>query len=230
MIKKDDNKIFVDIKDGKTVHNQEEYLVKLNQLWELTKFYPSMLYEADGSGKNDFILSPKEKIYSSLFVYGTARYDPSLFRIKTALLVDEKKGVKTKNGIMAYGDDDTEEFYQNSVNSGLKRMAVLKKYGSLYHSILKLLSQKYRDSDVFNRVKMAKDLCLKLDTDLESIAKKIDHGIIVYEGPYKTTKYNKDAEKWILLHRSSDNEFEPLIFEDDKEHHYIFNKDSDLIL
>lgn len=224
LIRKANNKIFVDIKDGKTVHNQEEYLVKLNQLWQLTKFYPTLMDQATGTKKTDYILSENEKIYSSLFFYGTAIYNPKFFDFKSSLLVDEKKGVKTDNGVMAYGDDDSEDFFHK-----LKRKAVLKKYGSLNHSLLKLLSEKYRNADVYNRIKMAKDLSLKLDSDLNNVAKKIKHGIVVYEGPYKTTKYNEDADKWLLLHRSIDNEFEPLYFDDGDNEHYIFDKDSDLI-
>jgi hypothetical protein len=224
LIKKGDNQIYVDIKDGKTVHEQEEYLVKLNQLWELTNFFPRIIFPASGGGKNDYILSLGEQIYSSLFMFGTAYHDPLAFNSKTALLVDEKNGVKTDQGVMAHGDDATEPFFKN-----LTRLAVLKKHGSLYHSLLKLLSEKYRDSDVFTRVKMAKDLSLKLDPDLQTIAGKINHGIKVHEGPYKTTKYNNDAKKWIFLHRTSDNEFEPLVFDDGENHHFVFNNDSDLV-
>lgn len=224
MIKKGDNKIYVDIRDGKTVHDQEEYLVKLNQLWDLTKFFPRILFSASGGTKGDYILSKGEQTYSSLFMFGTAYYDPNAFSSKSSLLVDEKKGVKTDQGVMAHGDDETEPFYRN-----LTRIATLKKNGSLYHSLLKLLSEKYRKSDVFTRVAMAKDLSLKLDPDLQTIAQKINHGIKVHEGPYKTTKYNQDSDKWIFLHRTVDNEFEPLVFDDGDNHHFVFNSDSDLV-
>ena len=225
LIKKGDNQVYVDIKDSKTVHDQEEYLVKLNQLWGLTNFFPRIIFQATGDSKEDYIMSLNEKIYSSLFVFGAAYHDPLAFNSKTALLVDEKKGVKTEQGIMAYGDDSEEAFY----GTGLTRMATLKKHGSLYHSLLKLLSEKYRSSDVFKRVAMAKDLSLKIDPDLQTISKKIKHGIKVHEGPYKTTKYNQDSDKWIFLHRTSDNEFEPLVFDDGDNHHFVFNSDSDLV-
>lgn len=225
LIKKGDNQVYVDIKDSKTVHDQEEYLVKLNQLWGLTNFFPRIIFQATGDSKEDYIMSLNEKIYSSLFVFGAAYHDPLAFNSKTALLVDEKKGVKTEQGIMAYGDDSEEAFY----GTGLTRMATLKKHGSLYHSLLKLLSEKYRSSDVFKRVAMAKDLSLKIDPDLQTISKKIKHGIKVHEGPYKTAKYNQDSDKWIFLHRTSDNEFEPLVFDDGDNHHFVFNSDSDLV-
>lgn len=228
MIRKNKNKIYINIEDGKTVHDQEEYLVKLQQLWDLTKFFPRIIFPASGGAKNDYILSTNEAIYSSLFMYGSAYYDPLVFNSKSSLIVDEKKGVKKEQGMMAYGDDETEPFYDNSEN-GLTRMAVLKKHGSLYHSILKLLSEKYRNSDVFTRVNMAKDLSIKIDPDLQTIASKLKHGIKVFEGPYKSVKYNDKADKWILLHRSADNEFEPLVFDDGETHHFVFNSDSDLI-
>ena len=138
---------------------------------------------------------------------------------------------KAKKGDMALGDDETEllETTKNKHLKNIHRIATLKKHGSLYHSILKLLSKKYRNSDVYTRIKMAKDISTKLDTDIESVATKINHGIMLLEGPYKISKFNKDADNWIMLHRTNDKEFEPLVYDDGENHHYVFNSDSDLL-
>ena len=99
LIRKGSNKVYVDIKDSQTVHEQEEYLVKLDQLWNLVKFYPRIIETANGSRKGDYILSKNELTYSSLFVFGTSFYDPDSFNSVDALFVDEKQGEKRRHGI-----------------------------------------------------------------------------------------------------------------------------------
>lgn len=230
MIRKDKNKIYVDIADSKTVHDQEEYLVKLNELWELTKFYPRFLESALGGAKNDYILSVNEITYTSLFVYGTAIYDPSSLDKVNSLFVDETQGTKhEKNGVMAVGDDEI-EILQHFKNKKLYRIATLKKFGSLYHSLLKLLNSSYRDGSVHTRIKMARDLSSKLDNDIEKIATKINRGIMIIEGAYKIRKFNSSAEKWIILFYTKDGEYEPVVYYDKNSYQYTFENSSDLIV
>jgi hypothetical protein len=191
----------------------------------LISFDPVFLLEADGGDKDDFILSENEATYSKLFVYGQASFVEDRKKAESffSLEVDEKKGVRNKNGVMAKGDDVAVPYMRN-----LHRIAVIKKDGSLYHTLLKLISEKYRESDVYGRVRMAKDLKEKLGkiTDLEDIAKKINYGIEI-KGDEKKI-YNKDSERWIMIHRTTDGEYEPIIYMDDR-YHYTFDKDSHLL-
>lgn len=232
MIRKDKNKIHIDIADSKTVHNQDEYLVKLDELWDLTKFYPRFLESATSfeEAKKDFILSKNEIIYTSLFVYGTATYDLSSFDKVNSLFVNEKQGTthETK-GVMAIGDDEI-EVLQNFKKEKLYRVATLKKFGSLYHSLLKLLNTNYRNGDVHTRIKMARDLSGKLDNDIEKIATKINWGVVIIEGVYKIRKFNLKAEKWIILLYTKDGEYEPVVYYDGKSYQYTFDDSSDLIV
>lgn len=212
------NQIFVDIKGSQTVENQTEYVVKLDELWSKIHFYPQQIADASGKRKGDFMLSESEEVYSSLFVFGTASYS-------RCLPVNEKKGRQGPYGPQAVGDDAREPLG----DQGLCRLAVLKTYGRLYHSLLKLISQNYRQSDVYKRLTMAKDLGSKLkgEKDLEKISYMIKHGIMLYRDD-GVTKYGVDNLKWIILYQCDADNYEPVIFVDD-EVHFVFGSDSYLI-
>ena len=82
LIKVDNNEVFINIKDSATVHDQTEYFVKLKELLDLIDYYPEDLKIPLGDKKGDYILSPNELTYSSLFVYGSANYNNPLFDYK----------------------------------------------------------------------------------------------------------------------------------------------------
>ena len=213
------NEVFINIKDSITVHDQIEYLVYLQDLWQLIDYYPSFEKEADNDNKHGFILSTSELTYSKLFVYGIAEKkeiekieESTISEDNNCLPVDEKRGHKTEFGIQAKGDDERREFKKNH-----HRLATLNTHGKIYHALLKLLSQNYRNSDVYNRVKLANDLKQKLraSQDLNYISKRLDVGIKVIN---ENKIYGEDKNKFIILYRCSDGEYEPVVYHDDRDH------------
>jgi len=214
----DQNKIYIDIKDSITVHDQIEYLVFLRDLWQLTGFAPLSQREADNSGKNGYILSKPELIYSKLFVYSIAEKlemvtdEEVLNPGEGCLPVNEKSANKTIYGLRAKGDDERAE-----IRPHIYRLAVMSSPNKIYHSVLKLLSSAYNTADVYKRHKIAKDLQEKLrnSTDPEYIAKRLQIGIKIIN---KDKFYNKDAKKIIVLYECKEGLYEPVIYHDGKDH------------
>lgn len=215
--KKGENEVYVDIKGSQTVDKQTEYLVKLDQLWKKIDFNPLYLKETMNDQPGDFILTANEKTYTSLFVYGQAAKNACLY-------VNEDMGVEGPNGVQAEGDDAL-----SSLGDKLYRMAVLKNNGSLYHSVMKLITEKYRNEDYHGRTRIAHALSEKVNftTDLEVLSKLINKGIVLIKNDQKT-KYGKDKKQWIFLYQCEENLFEPVIYKDDRVH-FVFNEDSFLL-
>lgn len=195
-----ENEVFVDIEESKTVEAQTEYFVYLENLFELIDFEIDLLLEADGERKNDFILSPKEKVYSSLFVYGNARYNKFEFK---SLEVSETKGEKIKGLLQAYGDDKTRKIKNFKDLKGLYRISVMKKGGSLNHSLLKLLNESYRESDIYGRIKMAKKLNVQ---NFDKIPFKVN---VLSESGIEI--FNEDKEKSLYLLKNEGDNYEPIV-------------------
>ena len=214
----DQNKIYIDIKDSITVHDQIEYLVFLRDLWQLTGFAPLSQREADNAGINGYMLSQPELIYSKLFVYSIAEKlemvtkEEEKITGQGCLVVNEKSANKTIYGLRAKGDDERAE-----IRPHIYRLASMNSPKKIYHAVLKLLSSAYHSADVYKRHKLAKDLQEKLrnSTDLEYIAKRLQIGIKIINSD---KFYNKDAKKIIVLYQCSDGEYEPVVYHDGKDH------------
>lgn len=220
--KMDEHQVYVDISSGKTVHDQTEYLVYLQKLWQLTSFYPLFEYDANNASKKGFMLSENELIYSKLFVYGYAErkqvseYIYQQNHITKCLPVNEKKAQKTEFGLRAKGDDE-----RISLDSHHYRLATMNTPHKLYHAILKLIDSKYIKADVFHRHAMAKELQAKLrnSLDLKYISQAIDYGIKLY-GQDKIIGNDK---QYIVLYQCDDGLYEPVIFHDDTDHSIFYH-------
>ena len=227
------NKVSVDITDSNTVHEQIEYLVYLNKLWEKSSFYPIRENTPLGNQPSDFILSNNEKRYSSLFVYGSAihveKKSNKVVYPLDKLYVSSRKGIPYEGKITASGDDKTEEL--SHILPNIKRIATLDNEKSLYHSILKILNQGYRDGDFKEREKLAQKLHDKLkgEQDLSNLSKILKYGFIVYEGSNKKKYGDKSIKKWINLNKNKDKSYEPIVYIDDDKMHGIFGNDSFLL-
>lgn len=214
-----DNQVFIDIKDSVTVHDQIEYLVYLKELWALVNYKPLFQYEAINDKASGYILSLPEITYSKLFVYGIAEKSKEKISIineidnrEDCLHIDQKRGNRTKYGIQAKGDDERLKYKDNYY-----RIGTLGSKDKIYHSILKLLTKKYRESNVYTRVELGNELKEKLHSsrDLEYISKRLGIGIKIIN----TDKhYNKDMNKYILLYECKDDIYEPIIYHDGIDH------------
>lgn len=186
----DENEVFVNIKDSKTVENQTEYFVYLNQLLEKINFSIIKLNEANGLNKGDFILSDNERTYSSLFVYGYTKFIDKSFKFIPLEKDDEIEKLPS-------------EIEEKLGLDNLYRIATIKKEGSLKHSFLKLLSEKYRASNLIDRKKMAKKSPYDNFDTLPVASKVISKD--------KIEEFNKDKDKYILLLKNSNDEYEPIV-------------------
>ena len=222
-----DGQVFVNIKDSKTVSHQIEYLVKLDQLNEMTGL--KQVYIREPRAVN-ILMSKPERVYLSLFVYGKSVLSNSSKIIKKIekQFVNEKKGIEYEGKIIAEGDDEIEKVY--FLKDNIYRISTIDMKNSLYHSVLKLLEEGYREADFEKRVDMASQLKRK-STSLKEIAKKYDIGIKVYENE-KGKIYlpeNKEIEEFIILISFGDDKYEPLIYLEDNTVSYTFDKNSYLI-
>ena len=204
-----DNEVFINIKESKTVKDQTEYFVYLDQLFDLIDFEEVYQKELKNDDPNDYILSKNEEIYSSLFVYGSRKFvDKSgeTFNYQS-LEVNETKGKKIDGKLLALGDDEISklpsEIEERLKLDNLYRVATMKKDSSLKHSFLKLLNPSYRDNDVHTRRKIVN----KFPTDnLEDLPVKI---IIISKDNIQ--EFNKDKDKTIYLLKNEDGYYEPII-------------------
>lgn len=219
-----DGQIFIDIQDSKTVSQQTEYLVKLDKLNKITGL--KQVYIREPRAVN-ILMSKPERVYLSLFVYGKSVLNKSV-RLTQKLqkqYVNEMEGIEFEGKIIAKGDDEIEKVYY--LKDNIYRISTIDMNESLYHSILKLTDESYRDADFENRVKAAMELKKKIKT-IEDAGKYLNMGIKIYTGKdYKI--YNPDYEEFIILMSFGDNKFEPLVYLDDEVVSYTFDKDSYLI-
>lgn len=222
-----DGQVFIDIEDSKTVSQQIEYLVKLDKLNEMTGL--KQVYIREPRAVN-ILMSKPERIYLSLFVYGKSVLSGSSKIIKKLekQFVNEKKGIEYEGKIIAEGDDEIEKVY--FLKDNIYRVSTIDMKNSIYHSVLKLLSEEYREADFDTRVEMSSDL-ERQATTLKDIAKKFNIGIKIYQN--ETGKIyipeDNEIEEFIILISFGDNKYEPLIYLEDNTVSYTFDKDSYLI-
>lgn len=209
LIKTDDNEVFINIKESATVHDQIEYFVELDSLWEKIDFYPEFLDIADGENKNDFILSENEKTYSKLFVYGKASYIKEAFDYKSQK-VDTKLTYKKEGKILAKGDDNIIKAHpileERLKLDNLYRISTLGLENSLYHAVLKTLNASYRKADLVKRLEMAKKFTQKdKDTFLNSLPV---YTTIISENNIEHYGEEKRPSIYLL---ETDSGYEPLV-------------------
>jgi hypothetical protein len=219
-----DGQVFIDIQDSKTVSQQTEYLVKLDKLNQMTGL--KQVYIREPRAVN-ILMSKPERVYLSLFVYGKSVLNKSV-RLTQKLqkqYVNEKEGIEYEGKIIAKGDDDIEKVYY--LKDNIYRISTIDMNESLYHSLLKLMDENYRDADFEKRIEAVEQIKKKIKT-IEDAGKYFNIGIKIYTG--KESKiYNPESEEFIMLMSFGDNKFEPLIYLDDEVVSYTFDKDSYLI-
>ena len=222
-----EGQIFVDIEDSKTVSQQIEYLVKLDQLNEMTGL--KQVYIREPRAVN-ILMSKAERVYLSLFVYGKSVLSKSSKIVKKIekQYVDDKKGIEYEGKIIAEGDDEIEKVY--FLKDNIYRISTIDMENSLYHSVLKLLREEYREANFESRVEMASYFKRK-STSIKEIADNFDIGIKIYENE-KGKIYlpeNKEVDEFIILISFGDDKYEPLIYLEDNTVSYTFDKKSYLI-
>tara|TARA_R110002126_G_scaffold61680_5_gene159394 strand:+ start:9140 stop:11848 length:2709 start_codon:yes stop_codon:yes gene_type:complete len=219
-----DGQVFIDIQDSKTVSQQTEYLVKLDKLNQMTGL--KQVYIREPRAVN-ILMSKPERVYLSLFVYGKSVLNKSV-RLTQKLqkqYVNEKEGIEYEGKIIAKGDDDIEKVYY--LKDNIYRISTIDMNESLYHSLLKLMDENYRDTDFEKRIEAVEQIKKKIKT-IEDAGKYFNIGIKIYTG--KESKiYNPESEEFIMLMSFGDNKFEPLIYLDAEVVSYTFDKDSYLI-
>lgn len=219
-----DGQIFIDIQDSKTVSQQTEYLVKLDKLNQMTGL--KQVYIREPRAVN-ILMSKPERVYLSLFVYGKSVLNKSV-RLTQKLqkqYVNENEGIEFEGKIIAKGDDEIEKVYY--LKDNIYRISTIDMNESLYHSLLKLMDESYRDADFEKRVEAAMELKKKIKT-IDDAGKYFNVGIKMYTGrEYQI--YNPESEEFIMLMSFGDNKFEPLVYLDDEVVSYTFDKDSYLI-
>ena len=203
------NQIEVDIKDSKTVFRQTEYLVKLDQLFELTG---AEVIENKRPKVFNMLMSEAEITYLSLFTYGFSKItrEVDLIYPLERIEIDEDVGIEIDGKILAKGEDTIQKI--SYFRDNIFRIGTLDFGDSLYHSILKLTSEDYRDADVYKRIEMVENMDKK---------KKLDFQIIIYEGENKKI-FTKTGKKTINLNKCNDGTYEPLIKKEEEDVIYSF--------
>jgi len=90
---------------------------------------------------------------------------------------------------------------------------------SLIHSILKLIDEEYRSSDVFQRMRMAEEL--EEYNDLESASKHFNVSIKSYKG--EKLKITGSFGTYVYLNKCEDDTYEPVVFMGSGELKYVFH-------
>jgi hypothetical protein len=220
-----ENQVFINISDSKTVFNQTEYLVKLDQLYSVAGLREVYTRDPKMIG---LLMSSSERKYLSLHTYGKAFVEREMEIAKSIerLPVDTKMGVIKGDGtILAKGDDELDSVLQ--IDENIYRVATIDEGMSLQHSFLKLVSGDYRRSGYGDRVEMAQKIVF--EGDLEDFCTSNRVGIKIHKSDSSTT-FGDRSDKWILLHQTMEGSFEPLIYILDDKVHYTFQKDSFLIM
>ena len=209
----EENQVMVDIEDSKTVFNQIEYLVKLDELFHLAGM--EKVFLKNPKIDKDLLMSTPEKLYISLFVFGKYKMtkDPNFSYKLTRIDVNVKKGVLINDKVLAKGDDVFKSI--TFLGENIYRIGTMDLNMSLSNSILKLTNKEYRDGDVHERIRLAKILHSEIkNKKLDEVSEIIDFGIKIFDGK-ESIKFGKDKEKWIILNKCLDRTYEPIIYKTD---------------
>jgi len=217
------NQVFIDIKDSKTVDNQIEYLVKLDQLYKLSDTKDVFLKQPRVV---NILMTESEKTYLSLFSYGKGYMLPNSKQyVKFERLpVDTNQGIESEGIIYASGDDELSSVY--FLDNKIRRISCIDMGMSLHHSLLKLLDEEYREAGFDERISMVEKLRDNV-TDLESASKYFKIGIKIFTE--KEINIVNGKKEYVLLLLHQDKTFEPLVYIEKDIVSYTFGKDSYLI-
>lgn len=204
------NQLEVEIKDSKTVPRQTEYLVKLDQLFDLIS---AEEIEVKNPKVFNMLMSGPELTYLSLFSFGSVKLsrEVELIYPPERINVNEDIGIDIDDKILAKGEDTISSVPYLGEN--IYRVGTLDQGDSYYHSILKLISEEYREGDVYKRLELVNNMDKS----------KINYKIIVYEGDIKKL-INRKKENVINLNKCRDGTYEPLITIEGGDVIYSFEK------
>lgn len=211
-----DNQVEVDIQDSKTVFKQTEYLVKLNQLFELVG---AETLELRSPRVVNILMSKAELDYISLFSYGSAAIttEIEIIQLLEKIPIDEEKGIEEDGKILAKGEDTIKNV--SYLGNNIFRVGTLDLGDSLLHSIMKLVSEEYRESDVYRRIEIVDSFEVK--NNLEEISSNLNLNIRIYQGD-DLEDLESDFKNTINLLKCKDGSFEPLVFIEDGNVSYTF--------
>lgn len=199
------NEVEVDISDSKTVSDQTEYLVKINDLLPLIG---GELLENRTPKVFNILMSKAELTYINMFSYGSivVKSQVELIYPEPRIEIDEENGIDIDGKILASGEDTLKKIPHLGEN--IFRVGTLDLEKSLTHSILKLVNVKYRNSDIYQRIEMSEQF-QKFDS-LEDLANILDAKINVYFSE-EVKSYNKTGSKTLNLYKCKDMTFEPIV-------------------
>ena len=212
------NTLEVDIPDSKTARNLEEYLVKLKKLFE--PFHVSQINEKDSIVPESYLMSSGEREYISLWSDGYAKIPlekKENEHVLERIPVSSTEGIEKDGLLLAEGEDTVREI--SNIGENYYRIGTLDFGLSLIHSILKLIDEEYRSSDVFQRMRMAEQL--EEYNDLGSASKHFNVSIKSYKG--RKLKIIGNFGTYVCLNECKDNSYEPVVFMDSGELKYVFH-------
>lgn len=213
-----ENQVEVDIKDSKTVSKQTEYLVKLDQLFDLIG---GELIENRSPRVSNILMSEGELSYLSLFTYGLCSVTKEIQIVysEERIQIDEEIGIEEHGVVLAMGEDTIKKIPYLGKN--IYRVGTLDQGDSLLHSILKLTNEKYRSEDVYGRIQKVEEF-KETFKDLESLPEIIGKRIKVINSNDDVDYYG-ESEETINLYVCKDGSYEPLVMLVDEEVFYTVN-------
>lgn len=199
----------ITISDSATVkRTQREYPVYLEE------FFGNLGYKFDKNKYNtrDKIMSKAEKIYTASVSYGFAEFTGQVnyYFPKERIKVSTTDAYEVDGKIYMKDCDKVEPLF--SLGTNVYRISVLDNDYSMIHSILKLTSPKYGDSDSEERNKFAYKIGEKLNfklNDVKGVSSLFKYQIIEFQNSKKTV-YGQ-GENIIFLYKHTDGTYEPLV-------------------
>ena len=172
-------------------------------------------------------MSEAERTYLSLFTYGIAEMqETEEIKPLEKIYINENIGVEIDDLILAKGDDVLENI--SYLGSNFFRLGTLDLGSSLVHSVLKLTEENYRESNVYNRIRLVEDFEKQLGdkNNIREICENLNIGIKIYYGDKIIDTFSKDYENVLYLNKCLEDEFEPIVYINNKKVVYIFDKDN----
>ena len=211
-----ETQVEVDIRDSKTVFKQTEYLVKLDQLFQLVG---AEVLEMKSPKVFNILMSEGELNYINLFSYGYASItsEMEIIHLLEKIYIDEDVGIEEDNKILASGEDTIKNIFY--LGDNIYRIGTLDLGDSLLHSVMKLVSQEYRDADVYKRVELVETFDKK--KDIKSLFQEFEVNINIYYGD-DLDEFDGNFDNTINLLKCKDDTYEPMVFIEKEEVSYFF--------
>ena len=206
---KDEPGYDITITDSATVkRTQREYPVYLEE------FFGDLEYKftSDTYNTSNKIMSKAEKIYTASVSFGFAQFtgQKNYYYPRERIQVSTSDAFKVDGKIYMKECDKLEPLF--ALGTNIYRISVLDNGYSLIHSVVKLTSNKYGDSDSEERNKLAYSVGKKLGfkiNDLELISKMFKYQIIEFQKSKKTV-YGQ-GDKIIFVYKHTNGTYEPLV-------------------